>query len=149
MTMYDERVAELEHLLEKAHNDHAGVLRMYENANKRYQDDTNILASVLYSLTSEYGVERHHLEDAMSSVAFPNEKITQVLQFHEAVPSELLEREYEVTMIIPVSITLTVTATDEDQAEEIAADQVERNGLDSYYMDYNLHYDAEYEVNEV
>ena len=31
VTMYDERVAELEHLLEKAHADHAGVMRIYEN----------------------------------------------------------------------------------------------------------------------
>jgi hypothetical protein len=149
VTMYDERVAELEHLLEKAHADHAGVMRMYENANARYLDDTNILAGILHRVFEDYGLEAYHLNDAINNLAFSNEKIISVLQFHEAVPSDLLEREYEVSMTIPVTITVKVTAGSEDQAEEIAADEVECNGVDCYYMDYDLTYGVDYEVNEV
>jgi hypothetical protein len=148
VTMYDERVAELEHLLEKAQADYASAVRMNENANKRYLDDTNILASVLYNLVNEYGIERHHLADAMESCSYENDKIIQVLQFHEAVPNELLTREYYVTVTVPVSVCVTVTANDPRQAEEIATDEVDTNGIDNYHMEYDLCYMAEYEVEE-
>lgn len=148
VTMYDERVAELEHLLEKAHADHAGVMRMYENANARYLDDTNILASVLYNIMHECGLEKHHLDTAIANSSYESDKVIQVLQFHEAVPNELLTREYYVTITIPVSICITVTATDEDTAEESARDEVENNGIEYYHMDYNAYYDAEYSVEE-
>lgn len=149
VTMYDERVAELEHLLEKAQENHAGVMRMYENANARYLDDTNILAGILYRVFEDYGLEAYHLNDAIGNLAFSNEKIISVLQFHEAVPSELLTREYHVTITVPVSVTVTVTAPDPDTAEQTAADEVDCNGIDNYHMDYNLTYSAEYEVEEV
>ena len=149
VTMYDERVAELEHLLEKAHADHAGVMRMYENANARYQKDTNILAGILHYTYDVFRLEQHQLDDAVAYVPEDTDKVLSVLQFHEAIPSNLLQREYEVSMTIPVTITVKVTASNEDQAEEIAADEVECNGVDCYYMDYNLSYGVDYEVNEV
>ena len=149
VTMYDERVAELEHLLEKAQENHAGVMRMYENANARYLTDTNILAGILHYTYDSFGLEQHHLDDAVAYVPEDTDKILSVLQFHEAIPSNLLQREYEVSMTIPVTITVKVTASNEDQAEEIAADEVESNGIDCYYMDYDLTYGVDYEVNEV
>lgn len=148
VTMYDERVAELEHLLEKAHANHAGVMRMYENANARYLDDTNILASVLYNIMDEGILEKHHLDDAIAKSSYESDKVIRVLQFHEAVPNELLTREYYVTITVPVSVTVTVTASDPDMAEQTAADEVDCNGIDNYHMDYNLCYDATYEVEE-
>ena len=149
VTMYDERVAELEHLLEKAQENHAGVMRMYENANARYQKDTNILAGILHYTYDSLRLEQHHLDDAVAYVPEDTDKVLSVLQFHEAIPSNLLQREYEVSMTIPVTITVKVTASNEDQAEEIAADEVECNGVDCYYMDYDLTYGVDYEVNEV
>jgi hypothetical protein len=147
--MSDERITELEQALEKAKADHAGVMRMYENANTRYLDDTNILAGILYRVFEHYGLEADHLNDAIDNLAFSNEKIISVLQFHEAVPSELLTREYYVTVTVPVSVCVTVTATDPDHAEQMAADEVDCNGIDNYHMDYDLAYSAEYEVEEV
>jgi len=148
MTMYDERVAELEHLLEKAHADHAGVMRMYENANARYLDDTNILASVLYNIMHECGLDRNNLDDAMVNCNYTVDKILQVLQFHEAVPNELLSREYYVTVTVPVTVCLTIEAVDEQTAEDIARDELESNGLEYYNMEYNTYYDGDYSVEE-
>jgi hypothetical protein len=149
VTMYDERVAELEHLLEKAHADHAGVMRMYENANARYLDDTNILAGVLFRILDENGLDSSHLYSAIDAQSYNKDKVVSVLEFHSAVPDDILKREYEVSMTIPVTITVKVTAIDEERAEEIAADEVECNGVDCYYMDYDLTYSVDYEVNEV
>jgi hypothetical protein len=50
---------------------------------------------------------------------------------------ELCKREYEVTLTYPVEITVTVEATDEDEAVEAAAEEVRDNGIDSYAMDYD------------
>jgi hypothetical protein len=141
-------VAELEHLLEKAHADHAGVMRMYENANARYLDDTNILASVLHHIFLQQGLYREALDKAVAESSYETSKVLSVLEFHDAVPDNMLQREYYVTITVPVSICITVTAPNEDTAEESARDEVENNGIEYYHMDYNTYYDAEYSVEE-
>lgn len=138
----------LKALYEKALQDHAGVMRMYESANARYLDDTNILASILYNIMHECGLERHHLEVAITHSSYDEDKVIQVLQFHEAVPNELLTREYYVSVTVPVTVCLTVEAVDEDTAEEIARDELESNGIEYYHMDYNTYYDGDYSVEE-
>jgi hypothetical protein len=124
------------------------VMRMYENANARYLDDTNILASILYNIMHECGLERHHLEFAITNSSYDEGKVIQTLQFHEAVPSELLTREYYVSVTVPVTVCLTVEAVDEDTAEDIARDELESNGIEYYHMDYNTYYDGDYSVEE-
>jgi hypothetical protein len=148
VTMKDERITELEQALEKAKTDHAGVMKMYENANKRYLDDTNILASVLYNIIDYCGLEKHHLDTAIANSSYESDKVIQTLQFHEAVPNELLTRDYYVSVTVPVTVCVRVTAPDEGTAEEIGRDEVESNGIESYDMEYNLYYDAECSVEE-
>jgi len=148
VTMYDERVAELEHLLEKAQENHAGVMRMYENANARYLDDTNIIASVLHHIFLQQDLCREDLDKAVAESSYETSKVLSVLEFHDAVPDNMLQREYYVTITVPVSICITVTAPNEDTAEESARDEVENNGIEYYHMDYNTYYDAEYSVEE-
>jgi hypothetical protein len=53
-----------------------------------------------------------------------------------------------VSVTLPVSFTVRVNARSKDDAEEQAMDDVESNGLDHYYLDWNS-YDAECEVYEV
>jgi hypothetical protein len=62
---------------------------------------------------------------------------------------DYVSREYEVTLTIPVTITLSVEACDEDAAEEAARDEAECNGLDNYYMDIDWYRVDIYEVREV
>jgi hypothetical protein len=149
VSMYDERVAELEHLLAAANDEIIRHTNMQRFADERYQNDTTILAGVLFRILDENGLDSSHLYSAIDVQSYNKDKVVSVLEFHGAVPDDILKRDYEVSMIIPVSITLTVTASDEDKAMEIAADEVECNGIDSYYMDYDLHYGVDYEVNEV
>ena len=60
------------------------------------------------------------------------------------------EREYNVTFVVPVTVTVMVEASTAGRAEMEAADALERNGLEAYMMDYSVHYDAEItEVTEV
>jgi hypothetical protein len=53
------------------------------------------------------------------------------------------ERDYNVTFVVPVTVTVMVEAATTGAAEMEAADALECNGLESYMMDYSVHYDAE------
>ena len=60
---------------------------------------------------------------------------------------DLCKREYNVRVTIPVEITVSVQATSYENAESVASDEVEYNGLSDYYMEYDL-WNAEYYVEE-
>lgn len=148
VTMYDERVAELEHLLEEANNKivtEQGTSRLWE---ERYKTDTNILASVLYNVIDDGGLEKHHLDNAIEQSNYTSSKVRAVLEFHEAIPDGMLNTEYYVSITVPVTVCLTIEAVDRDTAEEMARDDVESNGIEYYQMEYNTYYDAEYDVTE-
>ena len=61
----------------------------------------------------------------------------------------MLTREYSVTVTIPVTVNLTVEAVDEDEAEEKATNELECNGLEYFDVEYNLCYNAEFEIEEM
>jgi hypothetical protein len=46
-------------------------------------------------------------------------------------------REYQVSMTIPVYLTMTVSALDEETAQEIAPDLVADEGLHNYHLDWD------------
>ena len=59
------------------------------------------------------------------------------------VDEDAFYREWSVTIVVPVTISLTVEATSEDNAEVVAIAEVEGYGIDKYLMDYDLGWDAE------
>jgi hypothetical protein len=72
MSMYDERVAELESLLEASderyledQNRLAYEMKYRENFNAKYQTHTGILANILHYVMENCGLEKHHLDAAM------------------------------------------------------------------------------------
>lgn len=77
------------------------------------------------------------------------DRILYLLEFHDCCPSEVLRKDYRVSITVPVTVSLTVSALNADDAEEIAQSEVEGNGIEHYYMDYNMYYDAEFDVEEV
>jgi len=148
VTMYDERVADLERLLEVANSEIALRERMKISAQKRYDDDTNILGDVLRNIFLQQDLCREDLDSAVAESSYETSKVFSVLQFHDAVPENMLQREYYVSVTVPVTVCLTIEAFDEDAAEEMARDSLEGNGIEYYDMEYNTYYDAEYEVTE-
>jgi hypothetical protein len=155
MSMYDERVAELEALLEASDERYLESerrvgyeMKQRELLNSRYQTHTGILAGILHYVMENCGLEKHHLDAAMYASTYTNLEIRNVLSYHEAVPEDMLTREYTVAVTIPVTVSLTVEATDEDDAEEKAISELESNGIEYYHMDFDLCYDATYEIEE-
>lgn len=80
---------------------------------------------------------RSAVQFASESTGYDMEKIAEVLDRLALCDPELCKREYEVTLTYPVEITVTVEATDKDEAVEAAAEEVRDNGIDSYSMDYD------------
>ena len=111
---------------------------------KKWQDDTNVLASVLHYYVTTVG-DKTILHDAIEQA--PYDDVAGTLEYHDAVPEEWLTKDYEVTVTVPVSVTLVVTAANVDAAEEAALSEIESNGLDYYTLDYDL-YDVYYNVEE-
>lgn len=62
---------------------------------------------------------------------------------------DMVVQQYEVTITVPVTVTVSVEAYDDESAEDAAKDEIESNGLDSYYMDVDWYNMDIYEVNEV
>ena len=155
MSMYDERIAELEALLEASDERYLESerrvgyeMKQRELLNSRYQTQTGILANILHYVMENCGLEKHHLDDAIDASPYTTLEIRNVLSYHEAVPEDMLTREYTVAVTIPVTVSLTVEATDEDDAEEKAISELESNGIEYYHMDFDLCYDATYEIEE-
>ena len=155
MSMYDERVAELESLLEASDARYAEVKAELDRQvsllvirEERYVSQTDILARMLNYTYDTFGLEKQHLDDAIANMPEHTDRVRDVLEYHDAVPSRLLKREYEVSVTVPVTVCISVEAVDEDTAEELARDEVESNGIEYYGMEYDIYYDAEYSVTE-
>ena len=155
MSMYDARIAELESLLDASDERYleserslAYEMKQREFLNTRYHTDTNVLSGILRYVMENCGPEKHHLDAAMDESTYTNLEIRDVLSYHEAVPEDMLTREYTVAVTIPVTVSLTVEATDEEDAEEKAISELESNGIEYYHMDFDLCYDATYEIEE-
>lgn len=156
MSMYDERVAELEALLEASDERYLESerrvgyeIKQRELLNSRYHTDTGVLANILHYVMENCTLEKHHLDAAMDASSYTALEIRNVLSYHEAVPNDMLTREYSVTVTIPVTVNLTVEACDEDEAEEKATSELECNGLEYFDVEYNLCYNAEFEIEEM
>ena len=153
--MYDERVAELEHLLQVAEDKffaselrEKNLVTTIDNIKARTSEETSILGGIIYNLLSETVLEKHHLDYAILQSTYSESKVTDTLMYHDCVPEGWLTREYYVTVNVPVSVCMTIVAKDPNDAEEIARDLLEGNGLESYDMEYNSYYDGEYTVEE-
>ena len=88
------------------------------------------------------------MEYAILQSTYSGSKVTDTLMYHDCVPEGWLTREYYVTVNVPVSVCMTVVANNPEDAEEMARDLLEGNGLESYDMEYNTYYDADYSVEE-
>jgi hypothetical protein len=149
------RVRELELLLEsveakynQSQDQLTHQVNLSSNLQEKYRDDTNILSAVIYYFVDNCGVDRQNLNDAINASNYEAYKVRDVLAYHEAVPEDMLVRQYEVSVTVPVTVCISVEAVDENTAQQMALDDVESNGLEWYSMEYSLHYDAEFSVEE-
>ena len=119
-----------------------------DNIKARTSEECSILGGIIYNLLSECSLQQHHLKFAIAASNYTESKVTDTLMYHDCVPEGWLTREYYVTVNVPVSVCMTIVAKNPEDAEEIARDLLEGNGLESYDMEYNSYYDGDYTVEE-
>jgi len=112
-----------QHMIEKDARDLSIVYAMCEHFITRctQRGDTNEIREAIRWALDDTGIEAAYVRDFLdtSGLADP----------------EYVTCEYNVTLTVPVTITVCVEALDEDDAVERAKDEAECNGLDNYYND--------------
>lgn len=125
--------------------------RMHEDSVR----DHEIMMHMLHHLVTVF-VERQNesiisdaLEYAQGASGIDYEVIAEIVDRLAICDPALCEREYTVSVTVPVTVSVSVRATCASEAEERAHDEIDMNGLDNYNMDYSLSYDGEFYAEEV
>lgn len=112
--------------------------------------DVHIIVHILSELIEQQDLSFTDVDDILGSMTYERGFIIDVLAKHGVVPESWFVREYEVTISVPVSLTLSIEAINEDDAEERALSQLDCERLEAFDLDYSVYYDAEIiEVREV
>lgn len=98
---------------------------------------------------NEHDSIRDAVRAAFDDTGISGGEMCEIVERLDICSVDYVSRQYEVTLTIPVTITLSVEACDEDAAEEVAKDEAECNGLDNYYMDVDWYRADIYDVREV
>jgi hypothetical protein len=112
--------------------------------------DASILLPIVYTLLARCAEKRDMslfvdgVINSMDDTGIDlNTTISALQRMGVDVDPEWFRNEYEVTVMVPVSVTLMVEAPDMDYAEEEAKELLDNEGLDRFKMDYDINYDSE------
>ena len=118
---------------------------------KNNQRVVDVLSGVLYNVVDDGSIDADDVFHAINRLheyaSYDKDIIVGILEDNEALPEGMLRREYQVHMTVPVMLTINISARNADEAEEMAIDELDCNGLCDYHLDYNS-YDIECEVYE-
>ncbi len=98
---------------------------------------------------SDYDQIREALREAKDDTGLYAGEIADMVERLGLCSRDMMAQEYDVTITVPVTVTVRVEAYDDESAEEAGRTEVEARGLDSYYMDIDWYNAETYEVNEV
>ena len=134
-----------------------GTLRVEVAKYSRMAEDAARDASITYAMCEHFITRlaeqgevwqiREAVRWAYSDTGISMECIAEFLDRTGLTDSSYCRNEYNVHMTIPVMITIVVDAMDEVEAEEVARNELDSNGIDNYNMDYNTS-DIDYDVEE-
>ena len=134
-------------------NARAEILKYERMHNDSYQDQ-QVMLHTLQHFTTMF-VERRQediikdaLEYAYDCCSLDWDVIAEVVDRLAICDPALCEKEYTVSVTVPVTVSLSVRATSASEAEERAHDEIDMNGIDNYHMEYNLSYDGEFYTEE-
>jgi hypothetical protein len=120
--------------------------RLISNKN----DEINILAHILSEVIDSNDISPSHISEIMDEMTADRSTIIEILDGYNVVANHWFVRDYEVTISVPVSLTMTVEAISQDAAEEDALARLDWGRITDYDLDYSVYYDAEImEVREV
>jgi hypothetical protein len=133
----------------------AAELAKYRNMAMDNERDLSVTLAMLQSFVTrcnEIGNTdqiRDAVNWAFSDTGISGGTMCEIVERLDICSVDMISRQYEVTITVPVSITLRVEACDEDAAEEAAKDEAECHGLDNYYTEVDWYRADIYNVEEV
>jgi hypothetical protein len=118
--------------------------------NAKNSEDASILLAIVQHFYTD-GIDRNDRQPFVDAVKFAiddtdihvNDMLDHIARLGFTVYEDDFVRDWNVTIVVPVTICLTVEAANSDDAESLAMEEVDCNGIDNYHMDYNVHYDGE------
>ena len=97
----------------------------------------------------DYGQIREALQEAKNDTGLYAGEMADMIERLGLCSRDMMVQKYDVTITVPVTVTVRVEAHDDESAEEAGRVEVESSGLDSYNMDVNWYNTEIDEVNEV
>lgn len=139
----DARIAELQH----------EITKVSEAIISESRDCSVLLNVAQYFVVraierGDYDQIRDALREAKDDTGLYAGEIADMIERLGLCSRDMMMCEYNVTITVPVTVTVGVEATDEDAAEDMAKAEVESNGLDNYYMDIDWYNMDIYEIEE-
>lgn len=137
---------------ERLNNAQAEIVK-YQRMMQDEARDASIMLAMLHHFVTrcvergETNSIKYALEFAHDDTGICWDSIAEAVERMGICDPTLCKQDFNVHITIPVTVSISVQAFDEADAEEQALSELECNGLDNYYMDYNS-YDASYEVEE-
>jgi hypothetical protein len=118
--------------------------------NAKNSEDASILLAIAQHFYTD-GVDRGDRQPFVDAVKFAiddtgihvNDMLDHITRMGFTVYEDDFIREWTVCVTVPVSVCVRVEAANPDDAESLAIEEIDSNGIDTYHMDYNLHYDGE------
>lgn len=97
----------------------------------------------------DYDQIREALREAKDDTGLYAGEIADMVERLGLCSRDMVVQEYDVTITVPVTVTVRVEAYDDESAEDAGKEELECNGIDNYYMDIDWYNMETYEVNEV
>ena len=121
--------------LEDKVKDLEGLHRLAEAQKERFRSEAIMLASLLRSVTENYGIGEW--QDLLDEQTDPD-GTRYLLVDYDVADEDKFQREYHVEVTLPVTVTMTVVAHNEDTAEEMAYGNIESDGIDYFDTQYDF-----------
>lgn len=130
----------------------AEIIKWNRLADDASRDCSIVLAMVQHFVTlaverGDHTMIRDAVEYAHDDTRLEYDVIAEALdRMGVCDPDEYCKHEFRVQVTVPVSVTVDVVAFNETDAEEIAQNMIDMDGLDDYHMEYDVYYNADFYV---
>ena len=134
-------------------NARAEIIKYERMHNDSYQDHQVMLHmlqhfTMMFVERGQEDIIKDALEYAYDCTTSDWEELAEIVDRLGIADPALCQRQYNVTVTVPVEVTVNVFATSPDDAEDRAKEEIDSNGLDNYHMEYDVYYSADFDVEE-
>ncbi len=148
----DARIRELERAFDSLRHD--TLNESQDNEARSFVERSVLLNVAQYFVVraierGDYEQIREALQEAKNDTGLYAGEMADVIERLGLCSRDMMVQKYDVTITVPVTVTVRVEAHDDESAEEAGRVEVESSGLDSYNMDVNWYNTEIDEVNEV